>query len=87
MTLVADGLLELPALLARLTCGPAGALGLPAGTLAQGARADITLFDPVEASLIGHNWISKGANCPFIGQGVPCKVTHTICNGKLVYQA
>lgn len=87
MTLVADGLLELPALLSRLTCGPASALGLPAGTLSPGGRADITLFDPVDASLIGHNWISKGANCPFIGQGVPCKVTHTICNGKLVYQA
>lgn len=87
MTLVADGLLELPALLSRLTCGPASALGLPVGTLAIGAQADIALFDPAEASLIGHNWISKGANCPFIGKGVPCKITHTIRNGKLVYQA
>jgi dihydroorotase len=87
MTLVADGLLELPALLSRLTSGPASALGLPAGHLALGAHADVTLFDPVEASLVGHNWISKGANCPFIGKGVPCKVTHTICNGKLVYKA
>ncbi len=87
MTLVADGVLELPALLSRLTWGPASALGLPAGRLSLGARADIVLFDPVEASLIGHNWISKGANCPFMGKGVPCKVTHTVFNGKLVYQA
>ena len=87
LTLVADGLLELPALLARLTCGPARALNLPVGTISLHERADITLFDPVAASLIGHNWLSKGANCPFIGQGAPCKVTHTISNGKLVYQA
>ena len=33
LTLVADGLLELPALLARLTCGPADALHLPPADL------------------------------------------------------
>lgn len=87
LTLVADGLLELPALLARLTTGPANALGLPAGRLELGSEADIVLFDPVASSHIGHNWLSKGANCPFIGQGAPTVVTHTLSHGKLVYQA
>lgn len=87
LTLVADGLLELPALLSRLTSGPASALNLPAGSISLHGRADITLFDPVAASLIGQNWLSKGANCPFIGKGAPCKVTHTISHGRLVYQA
>lgn len=87
LTLVADGLLELPAVLARLTCGPAQALGLPAGQLAVGERADIVLFDPAQSSVIGHNWLSKGSNCPLIGLGVPGAVTHTITGGKLVYQA
>lgn len=87
LTLVADGLLELPALLARLTCGPADALQLPAGRLAVGERADLTLFDPARSSAVGSNWLSKGANCPFIGLGVPGAITHTLCDGRLVYQA
>ncbi|MEH6493568.1 dihydroorotase [Halopseudomonas sp.] len=87
LTLVADGLLELPALLARLTTGPAAALNLQAGQLTLGGAADITLFDPAQACEIGRNWLSRGANCPFIGQGAPAAVTHTLCNGKLVYQA
>ncbi|MEJ6656467.1 MAG: dihydroorotase [Pseudomonas sp.] len=87
LTLVADGLLELPALLARLTCGPASIFGLPAGRLAEGASADITLFNPAVSSEIGQHWLSKGANCPFIGQSAPGAVTHTLCQGQLVYQA
>lgn len=87
LTLVADGLLELPALLARLTTGPAAALNLQAGQLCLGGPADLTLFDPAKACEIGRNWLSRGANCPFIGQGAPAAVTHTLCNGKLVYQA
>ena len=87
LTLVADGLLELPALLSRLTTGPAAALNLQAGQLTLGGPADLTLFNPVQACEIGRNWLSRGANCPFIGQGAPAAVTHTLCNGKLVYQA
>lgn len=86
LTLVADGLLELPALLARLTSGPAGALRLPAGRLEPGSIADIVLFDPAVASLIGEHWLSRGDNCPLRGLGTPGRVTHTICQGKLVYQ-
>ncbi|SDT09477.1 dihydroorotase [Halopseudomonas litoralis] len=87
LTMVADGLLELPALLARLTCGPADIFGLPAGRIAEGASADITLFDPAVTSEIGQHWVSKGANCPFTGQSAPGAVTHTLCNGQLVFQA
>ena len=87
LTLVADGLLELPALLARLTCGPARALQLPAGQLSIGEGADITLFDPAASSEIGQHWLSRGTNCPFMGLGVPGAVSHTISAGRLVYQA
>ncbi|MEE3157348.1 MAG: dihydroorotase [Pseudomonadota bacterium] len=88
LTLVADGLLELPAALSRVTSGPASALGLPAGIgqLQLGGAADITLFDPAQACEIGRNWLSRGSNCPFIGQGAPAAVTHTLHGGKLVYQ-
>ena len=87
LTMVADGLLELPALLARLTSGPASLFGLPAGQITEGASADITLFNPAVTSEIGQHWLSKGANCPFIGQSAPGAVTHTLCQGRLVYQA
>lgn len=87
LTMVADGLLELPALLARLTCGPADIFGLPVGRITEGAGADITLFNPAVTSEIGQHWLSKGANCPFIGQSAPGAVTHTLCQGRLVYQA
>ena len=88
LTLVADGLLELPAALSRVTSGPASALGLPVGIgqLQLGGAADITLFDPAQACEIGRNWLSRGSNCPFIGQGAPAAVTHTLHGGKLVYQ-
>lgn len=86
LTLVADGLLELPALLARLTSGPAAALGLPAGRIAVGDSADLVLFDPAGTSDIGSHWLSRGSNCPFIGQSAPGRVSHTLCQGKLVYQ-
>lgn len=87
LTLVADGLLELPALLARLTSGPAAALGLPAGRLAVGDSADLVLFDPAGTTEIGHHWLSRGSNCPFMGQSAPGKVSHTLCQGRLVYRA
>src|SRR5690606_41269436 len=77
LTLVADGLLELPALLARLTSGPAAALGLPAGRLAGGDSADLVLFDPAGTTEIGHRWLSRGSDCPCTGQSAPGKGRHT----------
>lgn len=87
LTLVADGLLELPALLARLTSGPATALGLPAGRISVGDSADLVLFDPAVTTEIGTHWLSRGSNCPFLGQSAPGRVSHTLCQGRLVYQA
>ena len=85
LTLVADGLLELPALLSRLTSGPAAALGLPVGRIAQGDSADLVLFDPAGTTEIGTHWLSRGSNCPFIGQSAPGRVVHTLYQGQQVY--
>ncbi|WP_038822275.1 amidohydrolase family protein, partial [Pseudomonas syringae] len=85
MTLVEDGLLDLPTLLARLSSGPAGALRLPAGKLSAGAPADIVLFDPAASTVAGETWLSKGDNCPFIGHCLPGSVRYTLVNGRISY--
>ncbi|WP_342245845.1 dihydroorotase [Pseudomonas sp. OTU5201] len=87
MTLVQDGLLDLPTLLARLTAGPARSLRLPAGRLAVGAPADVVLFDPQASTLAGETWNSKGDNCPFIGHCLPGKVRYTLVDGRIIFQA
>ncbi|BAN46066.1 dihydroorotase [Metapseudomonas resinovorans] len=87
MTLMQDGLLDLPTLLARLTAGPARALRLPAGRLAVGAPADLVLFDPEASTLAGETWKSKGDNCPFIGHCLPGRVRYTLVDGRTIFQA
>lgn len=87
MSLVQDGLLDLPTLLARLSSGPANALRLPAGRLAVGAPADLLLFDTQASTLAGESWYSKGANCPFLGHCLPGAVRYTLVDGRISYQA
>jgi dihydroorotase len=87
MSLVQDGLLDLPTLLARLSHGPAQALRLPAGKLAAGHAADLLLFDPQASTLAGESWYSKGSNCPFIGHCLPGAVRYTLVDGHISYQS
>ncbi|MWV10689.1 dihydroorotase [Pseudomonas sp. R-28-1W-6] len=86
LTLVEDGLLDLPTLLARLTAGPAKALRLPAGRLAVGAPADLLLFEANGQTLAGETWYSKGGNSPFIGHCLPGKVRYTLVDGRISFQ-
>ncbi|CAE6887675.1 Dihydroorotase-like protein [Pseudomonas marincola] len=87
MSLVQDGVLELSELIARLSSGPAQALGLPAGKLAAGEPADVLLFDPNASTLAGDTWFSKGANSPFMGHCLPSAVRYTLVDGHISYQA
>jgi dihydroorotase len=86
MTLVEDGLLDLPTLLSRLSAGPAQALRLPAGKLAVGSAADLVLFDPAASTLVGEKWLSKGDNCPFLGHCLPSAVRYTLVDGRISYE-
>lgn len=87
MTLVEDGLLDLPTLLARLSSGPAAALRLPAGQLSVGSAADLVLFDPASSTVVGDKWLSKGENCPFMGHCLPSAVRYTLVDGRISYSA
>lgn len=83
MTLVADGLLDLPTLLTRLSAGPAKALRLPAGELRVGAAADLVLFDLEASTVAGEHWLSKGENSPFMGHCLPGAVRYTLVDGHI----
>ena len=87
LRLVEDGLLDLPTLLARLSSGPAAAMGIQAGRLQVGGTADLVLFDPKANTLAGEQWHSKGRNCPFIGEQLPGKVILTLLDGHISYRA
>jgi dihydroorotase len=85
LTLVQDGLLDLPTLLARLGQGPADAVRLPAGRLQVGAAADLVLFDESVSTVAGERWLSKGANCPFLGHTLPGAVRYTLVDGHISF--
>jgi dihydroorotase len=87
LTLVADGLLDLPTLLTRLSAGPAKALRLPAGELKVGAAADLVLFDPAASTVAGDQWLSKGQNNPFLGHCLPGAVRYTLVDGHISHGA
>jgi dihydroorotase len=90
MSLVHNEKLSLVKLIAKLTCEPAKILGDKQGklgTLAIGAEADVTLFDPaLEWVVDTKDFASKGKNTPLAGERLKGKVMATIYQGKLVYK-
>jgi len=82
LTMVRDGLLSLPALIALLSTAPARLLGIPGGTLAIGSEADLVLFDPDRPWRIDSDLMAGSAgNTPFDGLPVQGKVLRTIKGG------
>jgi dihydroorotase len=69
-----------------MTRRPAQILGLPAGTLAAGAAADICLFDPDEKwTYDTRAGFSKSGNSPWHGQTFTGRVKTTIVDGRVVF--
>ena len=78
--------IDLIDVLRPLTHGPAALLGLESGTLAEGAPADLVLFDAgapivVEAARLK----SKSKNSPFDGRRLQGKVLLTLVDGRIVH--
>jgi dihydroorotase len=84
--LVHAGILSLSRLVELLAPNPARVLGLPGGTLAEGAPADITILAPDAAVTVRANTFkSKGRNTPFEGWALKGAVAATIVGGRVVY--
>jgi len=87
-TLIETPLMTWPELMERLTAAPARALGIDAGSLAVGARADITVIDPgARWTIDPERFASRARNCPFAGRQVKGRAVRTLVGGRVVYEA
>lgn len=87
LRLVDEQLLSLAAALACLTYKPASILGIEAGTLAPGTKADVCIFDPEQYWTVSETTLqSRGKNSPFLGWELKGKVRYTLLDGRLVYE-
>lgn len=78
--------LSLSDVINRLTAQPAKILGIDAGTLSVGEKADVCIYNPDTNWILDTNkMISAGRNTPFEGWEFKGQVTHTLLNGKIVF--
>jgi dihydroorotase len=78
--------LSLNEVIALMTHKGAELCKLDAGTLSDGAPADICLFDPDESWTVdADKFFSKSRNCPWHGQTLKGKVKATFVNGKQIF--
>jgi dihydroorotase len=86
MHLVNRNELKLEQAIALLTSQPANIAGIDKGTLAIGKDADVCIFDTeANTSISSANMLSTGKNTPFNNWELQGTVTHTLLNGKLVF--
>jgi dihydroorotase len=84
---VARGRFGLDRFVTLFSAGPARVFGLPGGTLAPGAPADVTLFDPeARVKVDPHKFLSKGRSTPFAGWELSGAPAATIVGGEVVWQ-
>jgi len=90
MKLVHGKKLSLNTLIAKLTSEPARILRGKhgqIGTLAVGAEADVTVFDPAREWVVDtREFASKGKNTPLEGETLKGRVIATVYGGKIVYR-
>ncbi|MEE9578825.1 MAG: amidohydrolase family protein, partial [Gemmatimonadota bacterium] len=85
--LVESGRLSLGAVVDRLSCAPARIMGLDVGTLRQGARGDIVVFDPAERWTVdASTFESRSRNTPFVRKELVGRVRATWVGGEPRYE-
>lgn len=84
--LVRENKFKLPYVIDLMTRRPAQLMKFPSGTLAEGAAADVCLFDPEEKwRYDAKTGFSKSGNSPWHGQTLTGRVKTTIVDGKIVF--
>lgn len=73
--------------IAKVTCNPAGILGVPGGNLGIGKAADITVIDPEKTAVVRkESFYSMGKNTPFEGWELKGWPVMTVLDGRVVMQ-
>ena len=86
LRLVHDERIGLPAVLAALSASPARILGLPTGRLAEGAPADLVVFDPDEPYVLDKRELrSRSKNSPFDEARLSGRARMTLVGGRIVF--
>ncbi len=81
------GRLGLSEVIALMSTAPAKILGIPAGTLRPGAKADVALIDPDEAWTVDPDKLhGKSRNTPFKGMELTGRVRAAYLKGKKVFE-
>ncbi len=84
--LVRHNKFKLPYVIDLMTHRPAKLMNLSAGTLAEGAAADVCVFDPEKIwRYDAKAGFSKSSNSPWSGQNLTGKPVVTICDGRIVF--
>lgn len=84
--LVKTGVMPFEELVRKMSVNPARVLGIPAGTLAVGANADIALVDLNREWTVDPDALhGKSKNTPFKGRTLTGRVCRTLLGGKTVF--
>ncbi len=87
LNLVEEGVLSLEDMVRLMSANPARIIGVEAGTLEEGAPADIVIFDPKKEWVLNEETnFSKSKNTPLWGKVLRGKVICTIKGGKVVHK-
>lgn len=85
--LVRPGHLTMVQLMEKMSLNPAKLYRFDKGSAAEGADADLVIFDENEKWAVTEDDIaSKSHNTPFIGAELYGRVKYTICGGRIVYE-
>ena len=85
LSLVRDGVIDLPRAFALLAATPAALLGVDAGRLVAGSEADIAVIDPDRPWIVNSDKMAASAgNTPFDRQGVQGRVIALFKGGTQV---
>lgn len=86
--LVEPGLISLERALELMTVRGARIVGIDAGELREGGPADVAVFDPKASWTVDpRRSRSLSRNSPFGGRTLRGVVKHTVCEGRIAYQA